>query len=342
MRVLKIEQQIQSGLRRIVEDLEVDQASIWELLNKLGEIRPTHAWSRVGVPSLPTVIRASETPEMFAWLRQGDSGRFAQAGAGPEVLRDGQTLARFGTRSTVEVPLIIGGSVAGAMVVGTVNEERRWPDQLIPRLRLLADVFANSLARQRAERAADESAERIRDLAGRLMSAQEEERRRIARELHDDVNQELAALSIALSTLGRRLPEAATDLCEEVTRLQERTVGLSEGVRQLSHGLHPGVLQHVGLVAALRGYCLEFEGEHGLGVEFKANGDMHSISSDAALCLYRVTQEALRNIVKHAHARHVRVTLTRVGTEVGLTIGDDGGGFDLAEARSCAYGSRVR
>ena len=94
-----------------------------------------------------------------------------------------------------------------ALSVGTLREERHWPDELIVRLRLLADVFANALARQRAERAAQESAEQIRDLAGRLMTAQEEERRRIARELHDDVNQELAALSIALSALEDGLPE---------------------------------------------------------------------------------------------------------------------------------------
>ena len=94
------------------------------------------------------------------------------------------------------------GRLGGRRPVGRHGlEDRLWPDELIPRLRLLADIFANALARQRAERAAHESAEHIRDLAGRLMTAQEEERRRIARELHDGVNQELAALSIALSAL---------------------------------------------------------------------------------------------------------------------------------------------
>jgi len=106
------------------------------------------------------------------------------------------------------------------------------------------------------------------------MSAQEEERRRIARDLHDDANQELAALSIALSALGSRLPpDSAPGLREEVARLQARAVALAEGIRHLSHELHPGVLQHVGVAVALRSYCREFTRTHGLPVMFRAEGD---------------------------------------------------------------------
>jgi signal transduction histidine kinase len=167
------------------------------------------------------------------------------------------------------------------------------------------------------------------------MTAQEEERRRIARDLHDDVNQELAALSIALSALGARLPEGApADLRGEVTRLQQRTAGLSESIRHLSHELHPGALQHVGLVAALRGYCREFAREHGLAISFQADGELADMPSDLALCLYRVTQEGLGNTARHAKARQVRVSLRRDGLHALLTIADDGCGFDLAEARS--------
>src|SRR4030095_17180315 len=110
---------------------------------------------------------------------------------------------------------------------------RLWPDELSPRLRLLADIFANALARQRAERAAHESAKNIRDLAGRLMTAQEEERRRIARELHDGVNQDLAALAIALNAIEEG--QVAPTQRQEVARLRGRTVELAESVRRLSH-----------------------------------------------------------------------------------------------------------
>ena len=104
-------------------------------------------------------------------------------------------------------------------------------------------------------------------------------------------------------------------------------------IRDLSHSLHPGVLQHAGLVPALRGYCRGFEREHGLPVSFQADGELGTVSPDVALCLYRATQEGLANVAQHAAARHVRVTLGREGQVVTLTIWDDGRGFDPVDAR---------
>ena len=93
------------------------------------------------------------------------------------------------------------------------------------------------------------------------------------------------------------------------------------------------MLQHVGLVAALQGYCEEFEGEHGLAMTFRADEDLGVVPIDRALCLYRAAQEALGNVAKHAKARHVRVSVARDHDDVRLTVADDGCGFDLTEAR---------
>src|SRR4029078_5590416 len=123
----------------------------------------------------------------------------------------------------------------------------------------------------------------------------EEERTRIARELHDDVNQKLAALAIALSSLKRRLRPEESEAQAEVARLQQQTIALSDEIRHLSHELHPGVLQHVGLVAALRGSCVEFSSVHGIAVTFHAGDGLDRIPAEVALCLYRVAQEALHN-----------------------------------------------
>jgi two-component system sensor histidine kinase UhpB len=261
--------------------------------------------------------------------------RIPQTADPPDAARiDRESLARFGMRSIAVIPLIERGSVVGGLSVGTVLEERRWPDELIPRLRLLADVFANALARQRGERAAHESAEHIRDLAGRLITSQEEERRRIARELHDGVNQELAALSIALTTLEADLPAGtAPDRRQEIARLQRRSVEMAETIRLLSHELHPGILQYAGLTAALRSHCQEFEREHGVAVTLQSDDNMGTVPADLALCLYRVTQEALQNVARHAKASQVRVVVAHDGTDIVLTIDDDGRGFDLPEAR---------
>jgi signal transduction histidine kinase len=221
----------------------------------------------------------------------------------------------------------------------SVWEQYRWwvvaaASALLLQSALIGGLFVQRALRRRAQARLAESVEQIQTLAGRLITAQEEERRRIARELHDGINQKLSALSIALTTLGRRAPSRAADLTDALARLQERAAGLVEEIRQLSHELHPGVLQHVGLVAALQAYCEEFEEEYGLAMTFQADGDLGVVPIDRALCLYRATQEALGNVAKHAKARHVRVSVVRDHDGVRLAVADDGCGFDATEARN--------
>jgi signal transduction histidine kinase len=331
-----VDRHLDAGLRRIVEVLGADRATIWALDDGSGEARRlTHSWTREAVPSPRRAILERDAPRVFSRLRQGAVVRIGQFGVRPdEALIDRETLAQFGTRSSAVVPLLEGDVVVGGLSVGMIVEERDWPDELIARLRLLADVIANALARQRAARAAHERAEQIRDLAGRLMSSQEDERRRIARELHDGVNQDLAALAIALNALEDGLPEGtAPERRQEVARLQGRIVELTEAIRHLSHELHPGILQYGGLAAALRSHCREFEREHGLTVALRVGDDLETVPPDVALCLYRVTQEALKNAARHAKPSRAWVALARDGAELVLTIGDDGAGFDLAQAR---------
>ena len=326
---------IERALRHLVEDLDLDWATLRALDPRSMQLFLTHAQSRTGVPPRPAVVREDEVPWILAQVRSNHIVRLVGLDSLPDTAaEDRRHLEALGMESAVMVPMITDGSVVGCLSVGTGRRERRWPDEWIPRLRLLAEAFANALERQRTARAARESQEAIRDLAGRLMTAQEEERRSIARDLHDDVNQELAAQSIALSTLSDRLPgDTASGVREEIARLQSRTVDVAKTIRHLSHSLHPGTLQHAGLVAALRGYCRSFEQEHGLSVAFRADGDFSGVAPDASLCLYRVTQEGLGNVARHAGAQHARVTMRREGDHVALTISDDGRGFDLAEAR---------
>ena len=201
------------------------------------------------------------------------------------------------------------------------------------------EFSSNALARQHAEQAAHASARDIRDLAGRLLTAEDDERRRIARELHDGVNQDLASLSIALSVLEDGLPaDTSDDRRREVTRLSARAVELAEAIRYLSHELHPGILQYAGLATALRSHCREFDGSHGIRVTYQSDDDLGHVPADVALCVYRVTQEALKNAAVHAKARHAWVTVAREEADLVLTIRDDGSGFDLAKARGRGLG----
>jgi signal transduction histidine kinase len=206
---------------------------------------------------------------------------------------------------------------------------------------LISRLLAQRTRRRRAEevnRARDAalrtSYERIRELAGRLINAQESARTRIAGDLHDDVGQELAGISIAVSNLKRwrrNVQEIATQ--EALSAIQRRALGLVDRVRRLSHDLHPGTLRHAGLAGALDAYCLEVEQQYDVDVALTAEGDLRRISDDTALCLFRIAQEAIRNAITHGKARHLTVAAARLERNVQLTIADDGIGFDLEAAR---------
>ena len=167
------------------------------------------------------------------------------------------------------------------------------------------------LALRRSEQQYRGMAEQNQDLAGRLITAQEAERTRIARDLHDDVSQQLAGVSIAFSGLKQRLGEyhVSEDLQQELVDLQQQTLTLARNVRHLSHDLHPTVLRHLGLVKGLTSYCGELERAHGVAMRCRAEGDFASISPEAALCVYRIAQEALRNVIAHAGASRADVRL---------------------------------
>ncbi|WP_192364436.1 sensor histidine kinase [Mesorhizobium mediterraneum] len=172
------------------------------------------------------------------------------------------------------------------------------------------------------------SYDQVRQLAGRLIYAQEQERTRIARELHDDVGQRVASLSIGLSSLKRRVSNPDGDTARsELSGLQQQVVRLAKDLRDLSHELHPGALEHVGLLEALRGRCEEINGESGTRVDVEVADGWSEVADEVELCLYRVAQEALRNITKHAHARTARISLARENGQVVMRITDDGGGF---------------
>jgi two-component system sensor histidine kinase UhpB len=178
-----------------------------------------------------------------------------------------------------------------------------------------------------------ESNERIRDLAATLITAQEEERKRIARDLHDDLNQQVAAVAIGLSVLKRWLPKAPGAGHDQVLSLQAKVSDIADRIRELSHELHSSALEHVGLSAALASLCAEFRDGRGLLVKLETRGDLEAVPPDAELCLYRVAQESLRNIAQHSGSARANVVLSATAGAVRLVVRDGGVGFDRAAAR---------
>lgn len=178
--------------------------------------------------------------------------------------------------------------------------------------------------RQRAEEAA-------RELSGHLITAQEDERSRLARELHDDVTQRLALLAIDAGRQERVLPPVAGG--EAMRAMREGLVRLSEDVHALSYRLHPSIIEDLGLMEALKSECLRFSELSSARVDVKAQELDEEPPREVALCLFRVAQEALQNIARHAEASVVQVTVRPLNGGMELGVQDDGKGFDPARHR---------
>jgi len=180
--------------------------------------------------------------------------------------------------------------------------------------------------REQAEKA-------LRDLSGHLINAQEEGRRRLARELHDDVSQRLAVLAIEAGKLEQQSHHSPELIHGNLQGMKDQIVKLARDIHRISRQLHPSILDDLGLVDAMESECRRFSELEGIPVKFTADRFPERTPKDVSLCIYRVMQESLRNIAKHAKAREAHVTLTSMNGSVRLMVEDSGVGFDPAKTR---------
>lgn len=177
--------------------------------------------------------------------------------------------------------------------------------------------------------------EQVHTLTRELLRAQESERRRISRELHDNMAQTLSSLSIAWKTMFDGHPEVAAEVRQRAEGLTAHLSGLIRSVRDLAYDLRPLALDELGLSRAMHMHCEEFADQTGLAVEFSAAGlEGLSLDTDTAINIFRLVQEALRNVAKHAGAHRVGVKLVASHPHILVRVEDDGQGFDLAERRA--------
>jgi signal transduction histidine kinase len=235
----------------------------------------------------------------------------------PEV--DPLVTRRLGASTGLWVPLVARGRPIGVLAAHdklAVPDGRFSDDDL-----RLAETFAS-----RAAVAVDLSERVARDALRRVVAAQELERRRLARELHDETGQALASILLGLRGLERQ-PDPA-EAQEAIARLRELAVGTLQDVRRLAVDLHPKALEDFGLTAALERLIETWGAETGIEIDLAARLGDGEVSDEAATAIYRIVQEALTNVVKHAAARHVSILLTRKNERVVAVIEDDGHGFD--------------
>jgi signal transduction histidine kinase len=167
----------------------------------------------------------------------------------------------------------------------------------------------------------------------RLIEAQEQERTRIGRELHDDIGQRLAMLAIELEQL-RQSPPNLSEVPSRMGELQKQASEIAADIQSLSHELHSAKLQYLGIAAAMRGFCHEFGEQQKVEVDFQTHDLPSPVPPDTSLCFFRVLQEALHNSAKHSGVRHFEVRLWGTSDEIHLTVSDSGIGFDSEAAKA--------
>lgn len=173
--------------------------------------------------------------------------------------------------------------------------------------------------------------EQLRNVSAHLIRAQEEERNRIARELHDGLNQKLALLCVDLEEFSQSHGDLG--LSQQLNALSVRLQDASADVHGLSHRLHPSKLDHLGLLPAVKSLCRELSGRRGLQIEFVGDESLGRLDKDLALCAYRVIQEALSNAIKHSGALTARVQVKCRKHVLYLLVTDSGKGFSLEVAK---------
>ncbi len=445
----EVEGALKEGLRRVVEWFGADRSTFAEISLDGSHAIFIDSYAVSGSLPFPpkTVLR------QFSWLietlRRGEVVCVSRLqDLPPDATEEREYMRRQGFKSHLSVPIFVGKSLIFALGLGSFTRERAWSSKDVPHARLIGEMFANAVGRQRADEAAREgerrrriflettisvpweidvetgrftyigpqaadllgypiemwfeprfweqhlypedraaaiarrrdqseqtdryemeyrmtdalgrprwlhdmvtaarphgrlttlrgfmlditasklAEDRLQDLSGRLISAQEEERRRIARDLHDDINQRLALAATELEQLsvdiGASAPEYAARAQHTIKQIND--IGFS--VHALSMSLHSAKLEYLGLSAALRALCRDLSRQMKLEVRFSESGHATSCGSDAALCLYRVAQEALQNVCKHSGVAQARMRLTEGSNGIELEIEDEGKGFD--------------
>ena len=228
------------------------------------------------------------------------------------------TTSTAAASSAGDVTLIVGAVVLQAILVAALLAQRSRRRQAEETLRVREATLQTSYWR-------------IRQLVGGLIHAEEAALVAMARDLHDDICQEMVGMAVSLHGLIHSNGSMQDDRTQgTLATLHRRALDVTDRIRQISHELHPHALQLLGLAPAMKTHCTEVSTRYKVPVAFHTAGDLKRIHPDCALCLFRIGQEALRNAAVHGTAGQIEVSIVRVGDDVELAVHDDGCGFDPA------------
>jgi len=273
-------------------------------------------------------------------IGQGFSGAIAASGVPDMVLdpsHDGRVASealRQAARTLWGMPLNANGELIGVLVVG-FTKPYEWLPTEREMMRAIADRSALAIDRRRMTEALREREVRIAELSGHLLRVQEDERKRISRELHDETGQALMVIRLYLgmleSTAAGRGSRSQKNKIRETVEVVDRTI---EGIRRIIGRLSPLVLKELGLVAAIRKEAKDLAKNTGVRARVMVAEDMNRIDPEVEMVIYRVVQEALHNVAKHSHAKSVNIILNQDRERVRLLVEDDGMGFSTKTSNS--------
>lgn len=314
---------ILSALQDMAKFNKVDRATVFMFSDDLKTVSATHEWAAPGLPPSREIVKnipLSTLPFIATPLLRG---KIIQSGAIPAAAKNERKITdRLSVRSFLQVPMICRKRVIGSLSFAWRKGGRKWDEDSITLVKLVGQMMAGTMYRRYLE-------EGHRRLAYALLELQETERKRISAMLHDHLGQILTVAKIHLANAAARKGrvEASFRQCEE------KLDSALAVVRNLASKLRPPILQGMGIGMALKTLCNEFAVEGGIKTYFVRSGPDPVLPEATSTCLYRILQEALTNVVRHARANVVHVVMRTTPQSVFLEVRDNGRGFDIRALR---------
>jgi PAS domain S-box-containing protein len=337
----EVDSKINKVLRLLVEFFDADRCSIGLFSENGTQLALAFEYHSTGAEPAPESILKEQMPWYMEQLIRGNPVVINRVeDFPPEAQNERKLCLAKGMKSLLSMPLISGKKTLGSFALVSVHAERDWPEHLLQRFRLVGELFSNLLERKQADEASRKSDRILRQsendlrvLAGRLIHNQEEERSRLARELHDDLVQRLAVFAIDVGTLEKQLIDAPAPVQERLHEMKTNIIDISKDIHRLSRRLHPSILKDLGLIRAIEAECINVSRREGIEIVFSHEDIPTAISKNISLALYRIVQEGLNNISKHACAEHTSVSIKGIDHDVLLSVQDDGIGFNPAQVK---------
>ncbi|XZE18209.1 ATP-binding protein [Pirellulaceae bacterium SH449] len=325
----KLSSEIEFALNRVLELSGLELGVLFELdqdglrLRKLvsvvrsGEITEITKFDEVALDSIPW---------LWSQVKSGRSITFSDLSTLPDLATCEKVFfEHVGLKAAMASSLHALGSPFAVIVFGQLTGEYDWNETVVKHLEALTEVLKIALAQARSEVELETSRKNAQQLAGRLLTAIEDERRYLAREMHDDLTQRLALAALEANKIEQRLDQETARV--ELKKLREGLIAISDDVHRISRRLHPSILNDLGLPDAIRSECNRISEQEVITVEFHSVRYPQQVPKDLELCLYRVAQEAMRNAEKHSRTKRIQVTLNADAESLYLSIRDFGCGF---------------